>query len=106
VTIVEIDEKGKMTVPKKLGLRKTRAVVIPAGSFFVTIPLTASPQKEVERWLHTDKEREELKDAAEKLARQDAVKRAKRRKQICFKHKCCMPMSFYKNRKLHFGKRT
>lgn len=82
MTVVEIDERGRMTVPKKLGLRKTRAVVIPAGSFFVTVPLPTIPQKEAEGWLHTDKERRELKDEAEKLARQDAVKRAKRRQQL------------------------
>jgi bifunctional DNA-binding transcriptional regulator/antitoxin component of YhaV-PrlF toxin-antitoxin module len=39
MSVVEIDERGRMTVPKKLGLRKSRAIIIPAGSFFVTIPL-------------------------------------------------------------------
>ena len=77
--VVEIDERGRMTVPKKLGLRKSRALVIPAGSFFVTIPLPKTHQKEAEKWLPTSKERKELKIEAEKLARQDAVKRAKRR---------------------------
>jgi hypothetical protein len=71
-----------MTVPKKLGLRKSRALIIPAGSFFVTIPLPKTPQKEAEKWLATKKERKELKIQAEKLAREDAVKRAKRRRQL------------------------
>lgn len=80
--MVEIDERGRMTVPKKLGLRKSRALIIPAGSFFVTIPLPKTPQKEAEKWLSTNKERKELKTKAEKLAREDAVKRAKRRRQL------------------------
>jgi bifunctional DNA-binding transcriptional regulator/antitoxin component of YhaV-PrlF toxin-antitoxin module len=82
MTVVEIDERGRMTVPKKLGLKKTRAIVIPAGSFFVTIPLPKNPEKEAANWLPTNKERRELKDEAEELAREDAVKRAKRRHQL------------------------
>ena len=82
MSVVEIDERGRMTVPKKLGLRKSRALIIPAGPFFVTIPLPKTPQKEAEKWLATKKERKELKIQAEKLAREDAIKRAKRRRQL------------------------
>ena len=82
MSVVEIDERGRMTVPKKIGLRKSRALIIPAGSFFVTIPLPKTPQKEAEKWLPTNTERKELKIKAETLAREDAVKRAKRRRQL------------------------
>jgi len=82
MSVVEIDERGRMTVPKNIGLRKSRAIVIPAGSFFVTIPLPKTPQKEAQNWLSTIKERRELKNEAERLAREDAVKRAKRRRQL------------------------
>ena len=82
MSVVEIDERGRMTVPKKLGLRKSRALIIPAGTFFVTIPLPKAPQKEAEKWLPAKKERKELKIQAEKAARDDAVKRAKRRRQL------------------------
>jgi bifunctional DNA-binding transcriptional regulator/antitoxin component of YhaV-PrlF toxin-antitoxin module len=82
MSVVEIDERGRMTVPKKLGLRKSRAIIIPAGSFFVTIPLPKSPQKEAEKWLSTNKEHRELKNLAEESAVQDAVNRAKRRHQL------------------------
>ncbi len=82
LSVVEIDERGRMTVPKKIGLRKSRAIVIPAGSFFVTIPLPTAPQKEAQKWLPSGKERKELKARAEALAREDAVKRAKRRRQL------------------------
>jgi len=82
MSVVEIDERGRMTVPKKLGLRKSRAIIIPAGSFFVTIPLPKTPQKEAEKWLPTNKEHKELKILAEKAAREDAVNRAKRRHQL------------------------
>jgi bifunctional DNA-binding transcriptional regulator/antitoxin component of YhaV-PrlF toxin-antitoxin module len=82
MSVVEIDDRGRMTIPKKIGLKKSRAIVIPAGSFFVTIPLPKTPQKEAEDWLPTSKERKQLKSEAEKLAREDAVKRAKRRHQL------------------------
>ncbi len=39
-------------------------------------------QKEAENWLATTKERKELKVEAEKLAQEDAVNRAKRRRQL------------------------
>lgn len=82
MSVVEIDERGRMTLPKKIGLRKSRVLIIPAGTFFVTIPLPKIPQKEAEKWLDTKKERKELKQQAEKAARADAVARAKRRKQL------------------------
>ncbi len=82
MTVVEIDERGRMTIPKKIGLKQSRAIVIPAGSFFVTIPLPKTPQKEAQEWLPTCKGRNELKVEAEKLAREDAVRRAKRRRQL------------------------
>jgi hypothetical protein len=82
MSVVEIDQRGRMTIPKKMGLKKSRALVIPAGSYFLTIPLPQTPQKEAEKWLDTKKDREELKVQAEKLAQEDAVARAKRRKQL------------------------
>jgi len=82
MSVVEIDERGRMTVPKKIGIRKARALVIPAGSFFVTIPLPKIPERDAEKWLSTKKERGELQAQAELEARKDAVVRAKRRRQL------------------------
>jgi bifunctional DNA-binding transcriptional regulator/antitoxin component of YhaV-PrlF toxin-antitoxin module len=82
MSVVEIDDRGRMTVPKKLGLRKSRAVIISAGSFFVTIPLPKVPQKEAGKWLSASEDHQKLKTLAEKAAREDAVKRAKRRSQL------------------------
>ncbi len=82
MSVVEIDDRGRMTIPMKMGLRKSRALIIPAGSFFVAIPLPRTPHKEAEKWLPANRERRELKIQAEKLAMEDAVKRAKRRRQL------------------------
>jgi len=82
MSVVEIDERGRMTIPKKLGLKKSRAIVISAGAFFVTIPLSKTSLREAENWLPTNKERKQLKIETERLAREDAVNRAKRRTQL------------------------
>lgn len=82
MSVVKIDERGRMTLPKALGLRETRAVIIPAGSFFVVVPIPEKPLETAEGWLPSDLERKQLKELAEKAAREDALKRAKRRKQL------------------------
>jgi len=81
MAIVTVDQRGRMTIPSEIGIRKARAIVIPAGSFFIAIPLPRAPHEEAGRWLTTKKERQELKASAERAAKEDAVKRAKRRKQ-------------------------
>lgn len=82
MSVVNVDERGRLTLPKETGVRKTRAVVIPAGSFIVIVPLPPKPSEYAKNWLKTEKERKELKKDAERLGREDAVKRAKRRKQL------------------------
>jgi len=42
----------------------------------------SKPASESRNWLKTKKDRRELKRIAERLVRQDAVKRAKRRRQL------------------------
>jgi hypothetical protein len=82
MSLIEIDERGRMTIPKKIGLKKTRAIIISAGSFFITIPISEPPQKQAQKWLPANKSRVELKRGAEELASQDATDRAKRRHQL------------------------
>lgn len=82
MAIVRVDERGRMTIPKELGVRETKTIIIPAGSFFVVIPLPKVPHKEAEGWLSIKKDRGGLKALAERMARGDAVKRARRRKQL------------------------
>ncbi|MBS7659006.1 MAG: VapB-type antitoxin [Candidatus Bathyarchaeia archaeon] len=82
MAIVKIDERGRMSIPKKMGIKSTKAIIIPAGSFFVTIPLPIIPYQYAGSWLTSKRERAELKELAEKLALEEAVKRARRRKQI------------------------
>ncbi|MBS7656021.1 VapB-type antitoxin [Candidatus Bathyarchaeota archaeon] len=79
MAIVKIDERGRMSIPKKMGIKSTKAIIIPAGSFFVTIPLPIIPHQYASSWLTSKRERVELKALAEKSALEDAVKREGRR---------------------------
>ena len=75
MSIVSVDGRGRMTFPKDMGLKNTRAVVIQAGSFIVTIPLPQEPHKAAGGWLDTGKTRDELKAMTEKAAQGEATRR-------------------------------
>lgn len=83
MSVVEVDDRGRFTIPREIGLRSARAIVIPAGTFFVVIPIKGDPYKLATSWLKTEKHTETLKDEAEALASEDAAERAKRREQTC-----------------------
>lgn len=77
--MVKIDERGRMTIPKQLRVRSTKAIVISAGTFLITIPLPTKLYEYVSSWLPSKRGRKELKILAEKSAAEDAIKRARRR---------------------------
>ncbi|MBS7247853.1 MAG: hypothetical protein QXW47_11815 [Candidatus Jordarchaeales archaeon] len=79
MAVVSVDERGRLTLPRNFGVRSTKAVVIPAGSFIVVIPLPGKPSEHAEGWLSTEKSARELKDEAERAAMMDARGRAERR---------------------------
>ncbi len=82
MAMVTVDDRGRMTIPKEYGIEKTRTIVIPAGSFFITIPLPTKPHEHACSWLPSKQQRRELKALAEKSAMENAVKRAEGRNQI------------------------
>jgi len=81
VAVVSVDERGRLSIPKELGIRAARAILIPAGSFLVVVPVPMEPSDAAKGWLRTTKSRPELKAMAERSARTDAVTRARRRKR-------------------------
>jgi len=80
MAVVPVDDRGRITLPKDA--RGGRAVVISAGSFVVVIPLPKEPLKQAGSWLPSKHSRQDLKKMAEVLAKRDAMKRARRRKQF------------------------
>jgi bifunctional DNA-binding transcriptional regulator/antitoxin component of YhaV-PrlF toxin-antitoxin module len=81
--VVEVDDRGRLTIPKEIGLRGSRVIVIPAGTYFVVLPITGDPYQYAKDWLKTDKTTRELKDSSEKAATEDAAERHKRRTEPC-----------------------
>ena len=79
--MVDIDDRGRMTIPKEIGLRGSRAAIIPAGSFLVVVPIVGDPYKVASGWLDTERDAKALKEAAERKAAEDATVRARRRGQ-------------------------
>lgn len=82
MAVVVVDERGRLTIPAELHVRDTKATLIPAGPFMIIIPLPTNSVAASGGWLRTKLSRKELKASAEKQARKDAIKRAKRRKQL------------------------
>lgn len=82
MSVVDIDDRGRMTIPKEFGLRGSRAAIIPAGSFLVVVPIVGDPYQVAGSWLDTERDAKALKEAAERKAAEDAADRAKRRRQL------------------------
>jgi len=78
--VVDIDDRGRLTMPKETGLRGKRAIIIPAGSFIQVIPLEGDPYDYAKDWLKTSKDVKTLKREAEEAAAEDAFRRAERRR--------------------------
>jgi bifunctional DNA-binding transcriptional regulator/antitoxin component of YhaV-PrlF toxin-antitoxin module len=82
LAVIVVDERGRLTIPSEYQVRKTRATIIPSGSFLIVVPLPSAPLEVSGGWLQSRLERRTLKDSADKAARKDAARRAKRRKQL------------------------
>jgi len=82
MAVVVVDDRGRLTIPSEFDIRGTRATLIPAGPFLIIVPIPSRPLEASASWLDTKLSRKELKALAEKTARKDALKRAKRRKQF------------------------
>jgi hypothetical protein len=63
-------------------VKRYREIVILTGSYFITMPIAKTPEKEAKEWLSASSERKEMKTEAEKLAKDDVVGRVKKRKQL------------------------
>ena len=81
MAVVVVDERGRLTIPSELHVRDTKATLIPAGPFLIIVPIPSQPLVASSSWLRIKLSNKELKALAEKQARKDAVKRARRRGQ-------------------------
>jgi hypothetical protein len=82
MAVVVVDNCGRLTIPREFEPRDTKATLIPAGPFLIVVPIPRQPLEASASWLDSASSRKELKGMVEKVAREDAMRRAKRRKQI------------------------
>jgi virulence-associated protein VagC len=82
MAVLVVDNRGRSTIPKEFELRDTKATLIPAEPFLIVVPIPRQPLEASASWLDSASSRKELKGMVEKVAREDATGRARRRKQI------------------------
>lgn len=81
--MVEVDDRGRFTIPREIGVRGAKVVVISAGTYFLVIPIAGNPYDYAKDWLKTEETPRNLKHSSEKLAAADAEKRHARRAKPC-----------------------
>ncbi len=76
MSIVEIDARGRVTIPKEMRVQADKALVIPMGDSYMVIPIPSSPiEFEISKSTRTAKE------TAEKRLRSEVRERLARRRQ-------------------------
>ncbi len=78
--VVKVDSRGRLTLSRELR-GADKAVVINAGTFIVVVPIPKHPEIHALGWLASKKSTVALKKIAGEKASEDAVSRARRRKQ-------------------------
>jgi hypothetical protein len=81
MSVVDVDDRGRFTIPKEIGLRGTKVIIIPASTYFIVLPLHGDPYQYAKNWLKTGKPTEDLKHDADEAAGNDAAARARRREE-------------------------
>jgi len=70
MSVVEIDARGRVTIPKEMRMEADRALVIPMGDSYMVIPISRAPvESDTKMTGRSAKERAERKLAEEIRAR-------------------------------------
>lgn len=82
MAVTKVDDRGRIKLPREMVVPGESVIIINADSYFLGIPIPPDPLTSSGSWLRAPLRVEELKRAAEEMAREDATTRAKRRKQL------------------------
>ena len=80
--IAKVDDRGRIKLSREIAEPGSSVVIIDADSYFLGIPIPSDPLQASGGWIKTKDETRKLKAMAEEKASDDAVSRARRRKQI------------------------
>lgn len=76
MSIVEIDDRGRVTIPKEMRVEADKALVIPLGESYMLVPIPRTPLE-----FETKESTKTAKEAAEKRIRSELKERLARRRQ-------------------------
>lgn len=76
MSIVEIDDRGRVTIPKDMRVEADRALVIPMGESYMLVPIPRAPIE-----FETKESTKTAKETAEKRLKAEVRERMARRRQ-------------------------
>lgn len=79
-SVVKVDDRGRIKLPRGVASPGDRVLVIPAGRRIILIKIPPSPVEASSSWLKTELERGELRRLAESAALEEVEERLRRRK--------------------------
>jgi len=82
MAVAKVDDRGRIKLPREIVSPGGSVIIIEADSYFLGIPVPSDPLAFSGSWLRDERDIQELKQAAEETAAEDAQSRAKRRKQL------------------------
>ncbi len=81
--IVEMDDRGRIKLPRDIVSPGDRILVIPAGRRILLIKIPTKPIEASSSWLKTEKGKKELRALAESLAIEEVEMKLRRRDLAC-----------------------
>ncbi|MCR6691897.1 MAG: VapB-type antitoxin [archaeon YNP-LCB-003-016] len=80
--VVKADDRGRIKLPKDIATPGDRFLIIPVGRRIVLLKIPPKPIEASSSWLHTEKDKRELRSLAESQAIKE-VEDKLRRKGVC-----------------------
>jgi bifunctional DNA-binding transcriptional regulator/antitoxin component of YhaV-PrlF toxin-antitoxin module len=77
--VVKVDDRGRIKLPKDIAAPGDRFLIIPVGKRIVLLKIPPKPIEASSSWLHTEKDKRELRFLAESQAIKEIEDKLKRR---------------------------
>jgi virulence-associated protein VagC len=76
--VVKVYDRGRIRLPKDIAAPGDRFLIIPVGGRIVLLKIPPKPVEASSSWLHTDKDKRELRSIAESQAIKEIEDKLKR----------------------------
>ncbi len=78
-TVVKVDDRGRIKLPRNLVKPREKVLVIPAGSRIIVIPIPPRPLAASSSWLKISIDRKELREIVDEEALKEISEKLERR---------------------------